>query len=88
MATTYDDIPHERTEVPEDGIDLDSAKSDDTDLAQPVRCIFVGTGGTVKVTTLGGTVLTFTKGDDSVILMKCRRVYSTGTTATGLIGGY
>ena len=62
--------------------------NDSTDLATPARALIVGAAGNVKVTYENGTV-------DTVYLaagiwhgMYVRRVWSTGTAATGICAGY
>lgn len=56
--------------------------SDTTDLPQ-FSVIFVGGAGNVKVTTAQGSAVTFSGiNAGSVIPVRVRRVWSTGTTAT------
>ena len=56
--------------------------SDTVDLPQ-FSVIFVGGGGNVKVTTAQGSAVTFSgMNAGSVIPVRVRRVWSTGTTAT------
>lgn len=59
----------------------------DSDLLQPYRCIYVGTGGDIKVTTTGGSTVTFTSVPGGAVLpVSVSRVWSTGTTASSIIG--
>ena len=59
----------------------------DSDLTQPARCVYIGTGGSVKVTTTQGNVVTFTNVQDgSVLPVSVSRVWATDTTATSVIG--
>lgn len=62
--------------------------SDSADLPQ-FSVIYVGVTGTVKVTTAQGTDVTF-KGvaAGTVIPVRARRVWSTGTTATDMVAIY
>lgn len=64
--------------------------NDSTDLAQgTTRGIWVGAVGDIKVTFFDGTTATFTAVPASTIAywpMRVKRVFATGTTATGLIG--
>ena len=62
--------------------------NDSTDLATPCRALLVGVAGNVKVTYENGVT-------DTVYLaaglwhgMLIRRVWSTGTAATGICAGY
>jgi hypothetical protein len=62
---------------------------DTTDLAPPTRGIYVGASGDVKVISLDGNDVTFTDLAAGIIHpIACTRVYSTGTTATGIVGVY
>jgi len=61
--------------------------SDATDFALSARGLYVGVGGTVVVVTLAGVAITFVNVASGQILpVACRRVNSTGTTATNIIG--
>ena len=49
--------------------------------------LYVGTGGDVKVTTAGGTNVTFTSVLGSTIIpLGITKVWSTGTTASDIVG--
>jgi len=62
--------------VPSDSVNLATA-----------AVIYVGVGGNVKVTTAQGTAITFTGVvAGSVIPIQVIRVWSTGTTATNMVG--
>jgi len=62
--------------VPSDTVNLTTA-----------AVIYVGVGGNVKVTTAQGTAITFTGVvAGSVIPIQVTRVWSTGTTATNMVG--
>lgn len=60
----------------------------DSDLTNPVRALYVGTGGNVKVTTDRNSVVTFTNVQDGSILpVNVKRVWATGTSgASGFVG--
>jgi len=61
----------------------------DTANLQNVAIVFVGVGGTIKVTTANGDVVTFTGvAAGTVLPVQVLRVWSTGTTATTMIGIY
>lgn len=60
--------------------------SDSVDLTAVTRGIYVGAAGNVKVDMLGSGTVTFTSVQVGTVLpVRATRVYSTGTTATGLI---
>jgi hypothetical protein len=56
---------------------------DNTDLAVNTRAICLAVGGTVKVHKLDGTPVTLTL-PAGVIPIRVRRIWSAGTTATGI----
>lgn len=58
--------------------------SDTVDLERAARAIRVGTGGTLRITTLRGEVRNTNVIDGEVLLVGVTRVHATGTTATGL----
>lgn len=61
--------------------------SDSTDFTSLYsRALWIGNGGTVKVDMADGTTVTF-EGcpTGSVLPIRCRRVYSTGTSATSIL---
>jgi hypothetical protein len=63
--------------------------SDSNDLASNTRGIYVGTGGDVKVTMAGGQQVTFKNLTGGMIHPICAvRIWSTGTTATDILGVY
>ena len=64
--------------------------SDTTDLATvPTKGIYVGASGDVKVDMADGTTVTFTSLADGMIHpISCKRVYATGTSATGILAVY
>lgn len=68
---------------------FDISPSDSVDLTDIPRAIYTGSGGTIKVTMDGGETVTFENvpaGADKG--WRVKRVWSTGTTATGLKGFY
>jgi hypothetical protein len=73
--------------TPNDGDVLRDANGKDT-----AQFVYVGTVGDVKVIpagmSLGDTPVTFTVPAGGMVPVKCRKVYSTGTSASGLIGIY
>lgn len=64
--------------------------SNSTEFSQDVRMLYVGTGGTVSVTSVQGTTVTFTNVPNGATLgpFFIRKVNATGTTASAIIGFY
>ena len=63
--------------------------SDSADLAAFTRGIYVGVGGDVKVTMVCGQVVTFKNLAGGMVHPICAvRIWSTGTTATDIVGVY
>ena len=57
--------------------------------AQPTRALWVGVTGTVRVRTLRGVVVSFVGVPTGTLLpVRVDRVYSTGTTASSIVGIY
>lgn len=64
-------------------------KSDTTDFTYYVRGIYVGGAGNVVVVNMDGSTVTFAGVPAGTILpVKARRVNSTSTTATDMVGLY
>lgn len=60
--------------------------SDTVGFTYNARSLYVGTGGTVVLLTLGGTALTFVNvPSGSILPIQCSRVNSTGTTASNIV---
>lgn len=60
--------------------------SDSTDLAHVTKALNAATAGAVRVTTDSGTVTDVFLAAGAVFPLRVRRVWATGTTATGLRG--
>ncbi len=61
--------------------------NDSTDLTNSTRAIWIGGAGNVKVDTVEGDTVTLVGALVGTILpIRARRVYATGTTATNLVG--
>jgi len=59
----------------------------DSDLSLIQRCLYIGGGGAVRVTTVNGHDVTFSGVLAGTILpVSVKRVWSTSTTASGIIG--
>lgn len=62
---------------------------DSTDLTQPSRALYVGTGGDVAVQMIDGTSATFAGvAGGSFLPLRVDRVLATGTTASGIVAIY
>jgi len=62
---------------------------DVNELSNVTRGIYVGSGGDIKLTTIGGDTVTYSNAQSgSTIPVQAKIVFSTGTTATLLLGGY
>lgn len=63
--------------------------SDTAVLANDSRGVYVGGAGNIKVTTVGGSTVTFSGvAAGSLLPIRVNRVYSTGTTATLILTIY
>jgi hypothetical protein len=61
---------------------------DSTNLPDPCDLLWIGTGGNVSVLTLDGATLVYTNVPAGYLFQACKRVNSTGTTATGIMALY
>ncbi len=58
----------------------------DTNLLSNSGIIYIGTGGTLKVDIIGTGTVTFSNVENGATLYaRCKRVWSTGTTATDIV---
>lgn len=63
--------------------------NDSTDLTNTARALYVGTGGDIKITTAGGDTVTLNDVQGGSILpIRTKRVFSTGTTASNMVAIY
>lgn len=60
--------------------------SDSVDLTDPAAALWVTVAGTVKFITMDDDTVTLTLASGIVHPFKAKRVYATGTTATGIFG--
>lgn len=61
--------------------------SDSDDLPEAARALYVGGAGDITMTALDGSVLTFASLAAGTLLpVSCIRVWSTGTSATSIVG--
>ena len=62
---------------------------DDTnDLEKSCRALNVATGGTIRLTTVGGDTVTITVVECNAFPIRCQRIWATGTTASGIVALY
>lgn len=59
--------------------------ADGADLAQAARALNVATSGAVRITTVAGTTATVYVAAGIAFPVRARRVWATGTTATGIV---
>jgi hypothetical protein len=63
--------------------------SDTVDLAIPAKAVVAGANGTLKVDMIGiGTGITLTVIAGQIYPINIKRIYATGTSATGIVGLY
>jgi hypothetical protein len=63
--------------------------NDTADLAVSTRGLWIGGDGSVKITTVDGDTVTLSGcGAGTVVPVRVKRVFATGTTATNILGFY
>jgi hypothetical protein len=62
--------------------------SDSTDLPEISLALYIGTAGTLKVTMLDGSVVTYASVAAGRHPLRVKRVWATGTSATGIVAEY
>jgi len=67
---------------------IEVVPSDTVDLSVSSRALNVAASGSVRVTTVGGDTATVAIAAGSTMPIRVRRVWSTGTTATGIVAMY
>ena len=65
---------------------FDITPDDGNDLAQVTTALNVATPGTVRVTTVDGATVDLTVHPGHAFPLRARRVWATGTSATGIVG--
>lgn len=85
MADKFRDMPTNKQDPTDDGFAITPTDAE-VDLAIIPRTLNVAASGTVRVMTLGGTVLTLYVAAGIQFSQRVKRVYATGTTATGIVG--
>lgn len=84
MATTFANS-HRRPSDPAVTA-FDITPNDNTDLDQPTTALNVATPGTVRVTTIDGSVSDILIHPGHAFPIRVQRVWMTGTSATGIRG--
>ncbi len=62
--------------------------NDSTDLSETTLSLYIGTAGALKVTMFDGSVVTYPDITAGRHHLRVKRVWATGTSATGLIAEY
>lgn len=71
------------------GYDCAEITPSDTAPIGNARALYIGGSGDVKLTTIAGTEITFSNlVEGSILPVRCKRVLSTGTTATNIVALY
>ena len=71
------------------GYDAAAITPSDTAHIGNARALYIGGAGDVKVKTIAGSDVTFSNVvEGSIIPIRCKVVYSTGTTATDIVAFY
>lgn len=66
---------------------VDITPNDSADLDALTRALYVGVSGDIKLTTAGGDIITLIGVlGGSILPLRCKRVFATGTTATSIVG--
>jgi len=60
--------------------------NDSADLADPVSALHISVAGTLKVTTIGGDIVSFPVVPVGTLELAVVKVFATGTAATGIVG--
>lgn len=61
---------------------------DAADLPVACRALNVAAAGTVRVTTVGGDEVSVAVAEGGAFPLRCRRIWATGTSATGIVALY
>lgn len=83
MATDNHENEYKGVSAP--GTPFNITPADGADLTYLTRAIYIGVAGDIKIDDAGGTTLTLAL-DSGWHPIRVARVYSTDTTATGIIG--
>ena len=90
MPDPFANFPSTLSAPAGNSFDASAAASDTADLPQFTRAIYVGAGGDIRLQLVNDSApLTWKAVPQGTILdVRARRIYATGTTATTLIGVY
>lgn len=67
---------------------LEVIPSDTQDIPFASRALNVAESGTIRVTTLSGQIATVAVSAGVPFPLRCKRIWATGTTATGIVSMY
>jgi hypothetical protein len=67
---------------------FDVVPDDGADLSVACRALNVSGSGTVRVTSVGGEIVSVSVAAGIAFPVRCSRVWATGTTATGIVAMY
>jgi len=73
---------------PSHAYDIYALKSDTVDLTFPTKCIYVGVAGDVKVDMVGSGTVVFKAMPIGLYRLQVKRLWSTGTASTNVLGLY
>ena len=62
--------------------------NDATDLPEVTLALYIGTAGTLKVTMMDGSVVSYAAVTAGRHPLRVKRVWATGTSATGIVAEY
>jgi len=77
-------MSHEFTSIVPGTKSFEITPDDDNDLSQNARSLRVDSGGSLKFTTIGGTIDSWEVSDKETIPLQIKKVFATGTTADGI----
>jgi hypothetical protein len=87
MTTAVERNKHVKEETMEqpatDAVAVTPSNSDDLPCVS--RGLYIGAAGTLKVRMLSGVDVTFANVGAGLLPIRCTRVFSTGTSATGIV---
>ena len=73
----------------EPAYDMASVTTSDSSEIDPTRGLYIGGAGNIKVDTAAGTTVTLNSAAaGSVLTIRVKKVYATGTTATNIVALY
>jgi len=86
MADRFENHAQKKSDPPPRGFVI--SPDDAADLPYVTTCLNVAASGTVWVTTSGGDTIPYYVAAGIQFPCRARRVWATGTTATGIVGSF